>query len=94
MWRKEISFWERWQEKWQQVQQVRQPRKAIYIISGACIGCKQCIKVCRHRVLSMVSVDDKVYATACRQEHCSRCGKCIVHCPKEAIKLVRVINNQ
>jgi formate hydrogenlyase subunit 6/NADH:ubiquinone oxidoreductase subunit I len=90
MWRKEISFWEKWQEKWQQI---RQPRKAIYVVSRECVGCKQCAKICRHRVLSMVSVGDKVYATACRQERCSQCGKCIVCCPKKAIMLVRVINN-
>jgi formate hydrogenlyase subunit 6/NADH:ubiquinone oxidoreductase subunit I len=86
MWRKEIRFWEKWQQMWQ-------PRKVIYVVSGECVGCKRCTKVCRHQVLSMVSVQNKVYATACRQEHCSLCGKCIASCPEKAIKMVKVINN-
>jgi ferredoxin len=87
MWNKEktIGLWKKWQ-------QMRPAREVIYVVSGECIGCKRCVKVCRHRVLSMVSVHDKIYATACLQERCSRCGKCIVSCPEKAIKLVKVIN--
>ncbi|MDR0682216.1 MAG: hypothetical protein LBG15_10285 [Dysgonamonadaceae bacterium] len=86
MWRKVISSWKEWWE-------TRQSGEMIYVVSGACTGCKRCTKVCRHHVLSTVSVDGKVYATACRQEHCSQCGKCIVCCPEKAIRLVKVVNN-
>ncbi|MDR2064599.1 MAG: 4Fe-4S binding protein [Prevotellaceae bacterium] len=78
---------------WKKLQQLQQPRKAIYVFSEECTGCRRCTQICRHRVLSMVAVNDKIYATACRQERCSQCGKCIVICPVRAIKLVKIINN-
>jgi NAD-dependent dihydropyrimidine dehydrogenase PreA subunit len=71
----------------------KQSREVLYITSEKCVGCMRCTKVCRRKVLSMVSVCGKAYATACRQEHCSQCGKCIVNCPERAIELVHVINN-
>jgi MinD superfamily P-loop ATPase len=78
---------------WKRLQQMQRPSRAIYIVSEECSGCGRCTQICRHRVLSMIAVDDKPYATACRQERCSQCGKCIVICPARAIKLVKIIDN-
>ncbi|MDR1983714.1 MAG: 4Fe-4S binding protein [Prevotellaceae bacterium] len=77
---------------WKRLHTIRQP-KEIYVVADKCTGCKRCVNICRHHVLSMISISGNVYATACRQEHCSACGKCIAICPNRAIELVKQISN-
>ncbi|MDR0754785.1 MAG: 4Fe-4S dicluster domain-containing protein [Prevotellaceae bacterium] len=85
--KEKIGFWKKWR-------QLRQSREIIYVVSQECVGCRRCAKICRHRVLSMIAVENKTYAAACRQERCSKCCKCIAVCPEKAIRLVKVIDNK
>jgi len=55
------------------------------VISDACVGCGQCVKVCIRGHLAVES-DKKVHEIESPYS-CFRCGHCISVCPKDAIRL-------
>ncbi|MDR3226165.1 MAG: 4Fe-4S dicluster domain-containing protein [Prevotellaceae bacterium] len=69
-------------------------KKIIFVSIDKCKGCEKCTKVCRHRVLTMVKLNDEKRAVANRTDRCSRCGKCIASCSARAIGFVEQINKK
>lgn len=57
----------------------------IKFFKEECIGCKVCIKVCPHRVISMV--DGR--AEPVNKEKCIECGACELNCEYGAIKVTK-----
>ena len=55
------------------------------IISDACVGCGQCVKVCIRGHLAVK--EDKMVHEIESPYSCFRCGHCISVCPKDAIRL-------
>ena len=58
--------------------------KEQLVISGDCIGCGQCVKVC---IRGHLSVNDGKATEVDSDYYCFRCGHCASVCPKGAIKL-------
>ena len=50
-----------------------------------CMGCKVCVKVCPHRVISMIEGK----AETVNIERCIECGACELNCEFDAIKVTK-----
>jgi anaerobic sulfite reductase subunit C len=59
-----------------------------FVNSGKCEGCGKCVKICRHHVLEMVTIENKKRAIANYINRCTGCGKCIVICPQRSIEII------
>lgn len=58
------------------------------IIVDKCDNCNCCVRICRHRALETVVVENKTVAFVNRPERCTGCGKCIKTCSNRAIELI------
>ncbi|KAA6336254.1 hypothetical protein EZS27_015570 [termite gut metagenome] len=61
----------------------------LQIAEERCIGCENCIRRCRRKVLGMRYTDDnKAYAEVWYPLDCIGCGKCLSVCSSRAIELI------
>lgn len=56
-------------------------KKEGYFITGACIGCQSCVKVCPQQCIRTDTVPLVI-----RQENCLHCGGCVKVCPVGAVE--------
>jgi len=59
-------------------------RTVIEIDRDACIGCEQCANACHQGAIQMVDGKAKLV----KEDHCDGLGRCLPHCPVDAIQLV------
>ena len=70
--------------------------KLARIRSGACIGCRRCIEICRFGAVQLSDVGNDIVAKtyAVDPVACEGCGVCVHFCPVDAIEFEEAINGQ
>ncbi len=59
--------------------------------SDLCTNCKKCIRICPMKAnIYHAPHDNELERILFQEERCIGCGLCAYHCPKDAIKLVKV----
>ncbi|MDR0686004.1 MAG: 4Fe-4S dicluster domain-containing protein [Dysgonamonadaceae bacterium] len=66
----------------------RRRRKIIFVSDCICVGCRRCVRRCRHDVLEALKGERGTRVTVKRPERCTACGKCIDKCMYGALKLI------
>lgn len=61
---------------------------SLQIDDTKCIGCEECVDICRRKVIEMFFVGDRYIAKIMYPEDCKGCGKCTRVCASDAIKLI------
>jgi uncharacterized pyridoxamine 5'-phosphate oxidase family protein/Pyruvate/2-oxoacid:ferredoxin oxidoreductase delta subunit len=61
----------------------KKAEEAKYVISGECIGCDSCAKICPQQCV------EKGSPYSITQENCLNCGLCLENCPVNAIKYLK-----
>lgn len=66
----------------------RTKTKKINIVRENCVGCKNCVKKCRHNVLEVVQTSEGPRVEVKAPERCRACGHCVATCPFQALQLI------
>ena len=70
------------------------PCQSIVINPDICIGCNQCVEICRCDVL-MPNLEKGKVPILLYPDECWFCGCCVEHCPKQgAIKMEHPLNQR
>jgi pyruvate formate lyase activating enzyme len=60
------------------------PEPSLSYLADKCIGCGECVKVCRPGAVSLSSAGK----AAVNRQLCTRCGDCAGHCDPKALEMV------
>ncbi|MDR0429535.1 MAG: 4Fe-4S binding protein [Tannerellaceae bacterium] len=66
----------------------RAKSKIIHVIENNCIGCRRCVKKCRHKALEMATGEVNKLVTLKYPDRCTACKDCIIVCKCGALELV------